>query len=113
MYINMRYIIEKIYGKDVVLEVYENFIELLQDKPFDYDLTESVYKVLNEPIKNYIEITIYGTDGEKEFNEHFITINSPVNETLEVLKQGMENIQQYESCSIIKKYLDKYTTITQ
>ena len=108
----MEYIIETVNDKEVLLEVYTDFIELIFDKQFDYDFTEKVYNVLDNPKKVFIEITVYISGGEKIFNKNIIVINQSIQETLEILLLALENLNEFEACKVVKQYLDyNYNTI--
>lgn len=109
----MEYIIETVNDKEVLLEIYTDFIELIFDKQFDYDFTEKVYNVLDNPEKVFIEITVYISGGESIFNKNIIVTNQNVHETLEVLLVALENLSEFEACKVVKQYLDSnYNTIT-
>ncbi len=107
----MKTYIENILNKDVMLNVSTEFEDLVFKIPYEKDFTGKLLDLAEEPLKCYVEILVYNSDGKKELNETVITSNSTVDETLEVLMISLGERGFYEACIMIQKYLDN--TITQ
>jgi len=107
----MKTYIENILDKDVMLNVSTKFEDLVFKIPYEKDFTGKLLDLAEEPLKCYVEILVYNSDGEKELNETVITSNVTVDETLEVLMISLGERGYYEACIMIQKYLNN--TITQ
>ena len=107
----MKTYIENILGKDVMLNVSTEFKDLIFKIPYEKNFIGELLSLAEEPLKCYVEILVYNSDGTKELNERVVTSNSTLEETLEVLMLSLGERGFYEACIIIKKYLTN--TITQ
>lgn len=107
----MKTYIENILNKDVMLNVSTEFEDLVFKIPYEKNFTDKLFDLAKEPLRCYVEILVYSSDGKKELNETVITSNSTVDETLEVLMISLGERGFYEACIMIQKYLDN--TITQ
>lgn len=107
----MKTYIENILDKDVMLNVSTEFEDLVFKIPYEKDFTGQLLDLAEEPLKCYVEILVYSSDGSKELNETVITSKVTLEETLEVLMISLGERGYYEACIMIQKYLNN--TITQ
>lgn len=99
----MKTYINNILNKDVMLNVSTDFEDLVFKIPYEKDFTGKLIDLAEEPLKCYVEILVYDSDGVKELNETVITSNYTVEETLEVLMISLGERGFYEACIMIKK----------
>jgi hypothetical protein len=102
----MKTYIENILDKDVMLNVSTDFEDLVFKIPYEKDFTGQLLDLAEEPLKCYVEILMYSSEGIKELSETVITSKVTVNETLEVLMISLGERGFYEACIMIKKYLN-------
>ncbi len=102
----MKTYIENILDKDVMLNLSTDFDDLIFKIPYEKDFTDKLVELAEEPLKCFVEVLVYDSEGNKELNETVITSNITMDECLEVLMISLGNREYYSACIMIQKYLN-------